>query len=77
KIFGGKCMFIRELFYLKINFDGYTKECEEVIIGICEEMDIMVNELASNRSYVIASEYEHKINYVKYLAECDMVKIIG
>lgn len=67
---------IKEIYYLVIDFEYFTKECENVVIGICKKMGMDVKPRA-NGEYVVFSDDEEVIDYVKYLADCDMVRIVG
>ena len=65
---------VASMICLTVNFKGYTEEWEQVCIGIFKKMGVKVAKYDDH--YIISTQDEEIINYVKYLAyECDDLNI--
>lgn len=63
---------------LLVSFNGYTDECEEVVIGICQKMGATVRKIDNeedDRMYVIVSSDDEIKKYIEYLGTCDLIGI--
>ena len=65
---------IKEMNCVKVNFRGYTAECESRLTNIFVKMGLTVNK-TGDQEYTIISKDENTIDDIIYLRDCDMCSI--
>ena len=65
---------IKEMYCVKVNFRGYTAECESRLTNIFVKMGLTVNK-TGDQEYTIFSKDENTIDDIIHLTNCDMCSI--
>ena len=66
---------IKEMYCVKVNFRGYTAECESRLTNIFVKMGLTVNK-TGDKEYTIISKDENTIDDIIYLSDCDMYSLV-
>ena len=66
---------IKEMYSVKVNFRGYTTECESRLTNIFVKMGLIVNK-TGDQEYTIISKDENTIDDIIYLSDCDMYSLV-
>ena len=66
---------IKEMYYVKVSFRGYTAECESRLTNIFVKMGLTVNK-TGDQEYTVISKDENTIDDIIYLSDCDMCSLV-
>ena len=66
---------IKEMYYVKVSFRGYTAECESRLTNIFVKMGLTVNK-TGEQEYTVISKDENTIDNIIYLSDCDMYSLV-
>ena len=66
---------IKEMYYVKVSFRGYTEECESRLTNIFVKMGLTVNK-TGDQEYTVISKDENTIDDIIYLSDCDMYSLV-